>query len=181
LTPRSLDCDAGLERGASVAPVRRSAQTVVCWLLEDDDPMPDPTVPWRVGVRRPRALALYSPAAEPGGVFSQLARWFAVAGMVASICGCASAADRAASVARGEALAEQLCSSCHGMGPTGASSFPDAPNFRDMRFDYNAMSYQRSLANWHLGRVGMPPTEISLEQMADIGAYVSSLKTSGRR
>jgi mono/diheme cytochrome c family protein len=101
--------------------------------------------------------------------------------MVASICGCASASDQAASVARGEALAEQLCSSCHGMGPTGSSTFPDAPNFRDIRFDYNAMSYQRSLANWHLGRVGMPPAEISLEQMADIGAYVSSLKTSGRR
>jgi cytochrome c len=141
--------------------------------------MPNPTAQWRD--RRPRPLAGNSPAAKRGGVFSQLARWLAVAGAVASICGCASAADQAASVARGQALAEQFCSSCHGMGPTGASSFPDAPNFRGMRFDYNAMSYQRSLANWHLGRVGMPPAEISLEQMADIGAYVSSLKTSGRR
>ena len=84
-------------------------------------------------------------------------------------------------MARGEALAEQACGSCHGMGSNGSSTFPGAPNFRDMRFDYNAMSYERSLANWHLGHVGMPPAEISLEQLADIGAYVRSLAPSGPR
>src|ERR1700722_10085611 len=109
-------------------------------LCEDDDPMPNPTAQWRE--RRPRPWHSI-----------RAARWLAVASAIGSILGCASESDRAASAARGEALAEQACSSCHGMGPTDSSTFPGAPNFRHMRFDSNAMSYERSLANWHLGHV----------------------------
>jgi hypothetical protein len=50
-----------------------------------------------------------------------------------------------------------------------------------MPFDSNVMSYERSLANWHLGHIGMPPAEISREQIVDIGAYVRSLKPSDHR
>jgi hypothetical protein len=67
------------------------------------------------------------------------------------------------------------------LGLTGASSFPGAPAFRDMRFDYNAISYERSMAQMHQGRVSMPPAEISLQQVGDIGAYVRSLKQAQQR
>jgi mono/diheme cytochrome c family protein len=111
----------------------------------------------------------------------KFAPWLAAVGVAASISGCASGrGDRAAAVARGEALATRACGNCHGLGPAGVSSFPGAPAFRDMRFDYDAISYERSMAAWHLGHVDMPPAEISLDDVRDIGAYVRSLERSGR-
>lgn len=80
--------------------------------------------------------------------------------------------------ARGEAVAERACAACHGMGLEGRSSFPNAPAFRDMRIDYNAISYERRMAQLHAGRVGMPPATVSLAEVADIVAYVRRLRSS---
>lgn len=84
-------------------------------------------------------------------------------------------------VARGRALAEQNCSACHGLGLTGESRFPGAPPMRALTYDYNAISYARATAVWHSGLPNMPPAQLSLEDIASIGAYVRSLKehTSG--
>jgi mono/diheme cytochrome c family protein len=111
----------------------------------------------------------------------RLARWIVVAGAGVSICGCAgeTQAAREASVARGAALAERVCGACHGLGLTGASSSERAPPFRDMRFDYNEISYERRMAQLHHGHVRMPPEDVSLEDVADIGAYIRSLKSHG--
>lgn len=119
------------------------------------------------------------------------ARGLAVIAMGAWMAGCAGglggtgpsrgdAAD-AASAARGEVLAQRACASCHGMGLTGASSWLTAQPFRDMTFDYNAISYERRMAQLHQGHVSMPPAEISLADVRDIGAYVRSLKQAARR
>jgi mono/diheme cytochrome c family protein len=89
-----------------------------------------------------------------------------------SVSGCASESDNRAAAARGEAVAQQACGACHGMGQTDASTFPGAPAFRDMRFDYNAIMYERSLSKWPLGRTGMPPAGLSLGDLADVGAYI---------
>lgn len=94
------------------------------------------------------------------------------------LCGCAGQTPAAeqASAARGAALAERACGACHGLGRSGQSSWSGATPFRDMRFDFTAISNQRSMAQLHRGRVGMPPAQISLDDVADIGAYVRSLQ-----
>ena len=126
------------------------------------------------------------PAVERSGPPLRLAGWLLVAALGVSNFGCAYSAfegpvaTSAAAAARGERFAEQDCGHCHGMGPTGASGFLGAPPFRVMRYDFNAISYERALAQDHSGRVGMPPGEMSREELADIGAYVHSLEHAAR-
>jgi mono/diheme cytochrome c family protein len=102
----------------------------------------------------------------------------AVAGLAAVLGGCASqvSAERTARIARGEAIAQSRCSGCHGLGPTDKSTFPGAPPFRDMPFNYNQITYQRAMAEYHKGRVTMPPATLTLDEITDIGAYIYSLK-----
>ncbi len=100
--------------------------------------------------------------------------WICVSGCAAGSYG--PVGGSAAAAARGEALAGQACGGCHGLGRTGESHFPGAPAFRDMRFDYNALSYERRLADFHAGHVDMPPMKLSLKDLADVGAYVRSLQ-----
>ena len=115
----------------------------------------------------------------------RLGLWLVAAGMGASIAGCAGMQGRSpadpGAVARGAALAARGCGSCHGLGIAGESQFPRAPAFRDMRVDLDAISYQRRMAELHLGEVKMPPAEISLRDVSDIRAYVRSLKRSNER
>jgi mono/diheme cytochrome c family protein len=108
--------------------------------------------------------------------------------LTASMIGCAGGPDQPGSqqpnaqdaAVRGEALAGQACGSCHGMGLTGESHAAGAAPFRDMRFDMNAISYQRRLAQLHMGRVSMPPAEIGLDEVQDIRAYARSLRRPRR-
>lgn len=110
-----------------------------------------------------------------------LAHWLLI-GLGGSAFGCAYSAlegplaTNAAAAARGEAFADRNCGACHALGLTEASSFSGAPPFRDMRFDFNAISYERAMARGHLARVGMPPAEVGRGDLADIGAYVRSLE-----
>ncbi len=85
-----------------------------------------------------------------------------------------------AAVARGEALAKRSCGGCHALGPTGASNFEGAPPFRDMRYDYNAISAARQTSQWHASFAGMPPETLSLKEIGYIGAYVRSLRQARR-
>jgi mono/diheme cytochrome c family protein len=108
-------------------------------------------------------------------------RGFAVLVTALSLCGCATAPVDPAVAARGQVLAEQYCGACHAVALAGASNFPGAPAFRDIHFDRDAISYQRRLAQWHADRVRMPPAEMTSDELADIAAYISSLKQSARR
>jgi mono/diheme cytochrome c family protein len=119
-------------------------------------------------------------AGHGSAVFSPAVRWLVVVAAGVALSGCASTSENAAAVARGHALAERNCGGCHGMGPTDASTFPDAPPFRNMTFDVNAISYDRALARWHLGRIDMPPAELSSGDLSDVAAYVRSLKSTGK-
>jgi len=97
--------------------------------------------------------------------------------MLAACGGDAGGAGDAATVARGEAIAEQACGNCHGMGPTGESHWAGAEPFRDMHIDLNAITYERRMAQLHAGRVShMPPADLSLDNVRDIQAYVRSLR-----
>lgn len=102
----------------------------------------------------------------------------ALAGAALGACaGGASQADRAgsAAAARGEALSKRVCAKCHGVGASDPSTFPGALPLRDLKMDYNAISYERRLAQLHVGRVGMPPAQVSLAEVADIVAYIRTL------
>ena len=122
-----------------------------------------------------------------GEAAARLGLGLLIAGLGISAAGCASdalegpLATNAAAAARGEAFAERNCGACHGLGAVGASSFLGAPPFRGMRFDFNAISYGRALARGHLAAVGMPPAEMSQQDLADVGAYVRSLEHRARR
>jgi mono/diheme cytochrome c family protein len=116
----------------------------------------------------------------------RVAIWWLAAACAVLIAGCAGGLEGPygtdpAAVARGEALAQRSCASCHGLGPDGVSNVAEAPPFRALRFDYNAISYERGLADWRLSHVHMPPVDMSLTELADIGAYVRSLKHPARR
>ena len=98
-----------------------------------------------------------------------------------SLAGCASASSpqssgHAEAAARGEALAGRVCGSCHGMGPAGESHLAGAAPMRNLRLDYNAISYTRRLAQMHQGRVSMPPADITMDELHDIGAYIRTLQ-----
>ncbi|HTI66329.1 MAG TPA: cytochrome c [Caulobacteraceae bacterium] len=107
-----------------------------------------------------------------------------VVAVCALLCGCAGAPgapDEGPAVARGALIAEQACRACHATGLVNASRFPGAPPFRNMRLRRNAVSYERRMAQMHLGRLTMPPAEISLQDVDDIAAYVRSLRAPTNR
>ena len=112
--------------------------------------------------------------------------WGAIAALAVLAAGCATTAFEGpygtdpAAVARGEALARRSCGDCHGLGSSGVSSFEGAPPFRELRFDYNAISASRQMSQWHEGLAGMPPETLSLQDIGFIGAYVRSLKQHRR-
>ena len=89
-------------------------------------------------------------------------------------------ASDAAAAARGEVLALAHCSACHALGLTGTSTFAGASAFRDMRFDYNAISYDRRVGQLHGSHAHMPPPDLDLTGLADVGAYVRSLRQVGK-
>ena len=106
----------------------------------------------------------------------------AAAALALLLAGCGSSALEGpygvepAAVEQGRALAEQHCSACHAIGPTGASSFAGAPPLRDIRYDYNAISLARATGRWHGDTAGMPPETMSLRDIGYIGAYIRSLR-----
>lgn len=114
----------------------------------------------------------------------QVSRGLLAASLIAACVVFASGAARSAPPAgkeseaalRGERLALRACASCHGVGLTGESSWEGAPPFRNMRIDYNAISYARRMEQLHQGHVRMPPSEISLDDVRDIRAYARSLR-----
>ena len=135
----------------------------------------------RQGLHSMSAPTFHHKVLRRGGPgLGRLVGWLVFASAGVSITSCASRSDNAAFIAHGEALAQQSCGGCHGLGLAGTSSFPGAPSFRDMQFDYNAIAYERSMATWHLGHVNMPPAELSMDDVRDIGAYVQSLRRPDR-
>lgn len=76
---------------------------------------------------------------------------------------------------RGRALAARACGQCHGVDAE-PSAWRDAPAFRDMRFEVNRFKYERRVAQLTHGHVGMPPTQLSDEDLRDLAAYVHRLK-----
>ena len=79
--------------------------------------------------------------------------------------------------ARGEAFMRSHCSGCHAIGPTGASTNPRAPAFRDLHRRYPVEQLAEALAEGiTTGHRDMPAFELTTEQIDDVIAYLRALE-----
>ncbi|MGE0500550.1 MAG: cytochrome c [Rhizobiaceae bacterium] len=88
----------------------------------------------------------------------------------------AAASAEGADVARGQALVEANCGSCHALGETGASLHPQAPPFRDVFVRYPPDLLAEALAEGiSTGHPDMPEFVAEPDEIADIIAYLETL------
>lgn len=79
-------------------------------------------------------------------------------------------------IAYGKRLVETNCARCHAIGPTGASTHPDAPPFRSLHQRYPIEDLQEALAEGiSTGHPDMPEFVASPDQIEAIIAYIGSL------
>jgi mono/diheme cytochrome c family protein len=81
--------------------------------------------------------------------------------------------------ARGQALAEVNCSTCHAVGPTGDSPYAPAPPFRTLNAKYDveglAEAFAEGIEVGHRGARQMPEFQLTPAQIDDLIAYLKSL------
>jgi mono/diheme cytochrome c family protein len=97
----------------------------------------------------------------------------------AAIGNLAMAADAdVGSAARGRALAEAVCASCHAIGREGESPLAAAPTFRSFRqrfvFDWLQQAFEDGIGRGHAGQF-MPDIMLSRYQTDDLIAYLDTL------
>lgn len=109
----------------------------------------------------------------------------AIALLAGVLAGCASeqaleADAEAASAARGKALAEQRCATCHAIGPEGLSPAPPAPVWREMAEANDLDQLGRRMAEGKLihssGTVSMPEFTFTPSDIGDLIAYMKTLR-----
>jgi len=86
-----------------------------------------------------------------------------------------SALAQTTSIARGQALVADNCSSCHAIGARGESPMRDAPTFRTLGQIYPVSHLEESLAEGI--DVGHPSMPIYTFAPNDVNAIVSYLET----
>lgn len=83
-------------------------------------------------------------------------------------------------VAEGRAFAQENCSACHAVGPTGTSPYPPAPPFRTLHQKYDveglAEAFAEGILVGHKGEKQMPEFVMTADQIDDLIAYLKSLK-----
>ena len=96
------------------------------------------------------------------------------------LCAMAAPADAAGNKARGQFYARENCSTCHAVGPVGASPYPLAPPFRTLQEKYDVTGLAEALAEGIVvGNTGvrqMPMFVLSAEEIDDLIAYLKSLE-----
>ena len=109
----------------------------------------------------------------------------AIACLSAALAGCASeqaseADAEAASAARGKALAQERCATCHAIGPEGLSPAPPAPVWREMAESNDLDQLGRRMAEGRLihssGTVSMPEFTFTPSDIGDLIAYMKTLR-----
>ena len=89
-----------------------------------------------------------------------------------------AAAQSAASIKRGQAIAQQQCAACHAIGRTGRSKLRNAPPLRTLAARYPLESLEEAFAEGvmvsHKGQ-NMPAFELSPQTINDLIAYMKSL------
>ena len=106
-------------------------------------------------------------------------KFLCVVPVAAALCALASAAhgQTAASIARGQEIAERACAGCHGLsGPPGRTvEGTDVPSFRAIagRPNQTPQRLQSFIMTPHRPMPGIP---LSLAEVNDVVAYLLSLK-----
>jgi mono/diheme cytochrome c family protein len=82
-----------------------------------------------------------------------------------------------ADVARGQALLQKQCGSCHAIGRTGESPRADTPPFRQLARRYPVESLEEALGEGLLtGHPDMPEFSFDADEVGDIIAYLKSIQ-----
>jgi mono/diheme cytochrome c family protein len=110
-------------------------------------------------------------------------RFVVVVGLAAALAACATesrngvpAPGPTVAVERGAALATRDCGGCHALGLVGDSPRSMARPFRDMDLRYNAISFERRMAEMAgRGHHEMPPVRLTTSEIRDIAAFIESL------
>jgi cytochrome c len=93
-------------------------------------------------------------------------------------------AHAAGDAARGKALAQQNCSTCHAVGRTGISPYRLAPPFRTLSSKYNVEGLAEALAEGivvgNTGARQMPMFVLSVDEIEDLIVYLKSLEPARR-
>ena len=78
---------------------------------------------------------------------------------------------------QGARLAAQICAACHAVGPSGDSTSPMAPPFRNLRLRYNPISLERHIADIaKSGVYAMPAQPLTPSDAEAIAAYIEWLR-----
>jgi cytochrome c len=109
--------------------------------------------------------------------------WLATMGLVLLLASAVAAPGDAAEkttvrlLNRGKALVSKNCGGCHAIGVSGASSFDQAPSFRDVVKRYPPESLEEALAEGlATGHPAMPEFVFEPPQIAAILHYLNSLR-----
>ncbi|MBX7248621.1 MAG: cytochrome c [Caulobacteraceae bacterium] len=88
--------------------------------------------------------------------------------------------DMTASAIRGEMSVRRRCASCHAVSTDDASPYPGAPPLRVVAGRYPVQNLEEALAEGiYVGHRGpMPPFALEADEIADITAYLRTLRTA---
>lgn len=93
-----------------------------------------------------------------------------------------AAAQPVSPVARGEALAQRLCASCHAITPQGASPHQQAPPFRELPKRYPVTHLAEALAEGIVvAHKDMPQFTLDPPEIDALLSFMESLAPDARR
>ena len=121
---------------------------------------------------------------DPAGLvdqrFSSAIGVAATMSLVLFLAGCSAfpvVSTSAPEIARGHALAEQHCSTCHAIGPNGDSPAEAAPAFREIRDRFDAHSLNGMISQGvSFTHPRMPAFELSDQEAQSLAAYLRSVQ-----
>lgn len=107
------------------------------------------------------------------------------AGLLVLLAGCASVLDTRPTASRfpmtaegrGRQIAEYRCAGCHSIDLVTASPRAAAPPFRQLRIRFNALTWERTVAQ--IGKGGhdeMPPVKLDIDEVRNLEAYIETLR-----
>ena len=97
---------------------------------------------------------------------------------VFTACTTASHPDpEAVALARGHEIAQTNCASCHAIGSSGESPFPEAPPFRTLSRNYRVDSLEEALAEGiSVGHPAMPEFQFEPNDVHALVSYLQSIQ-----
>jgi cytochrome c len=97
-----------------------------------------------------------------------------------ALAACATEAPQSSNTReRGRELAATHCSSCHAIGPSGESTAPEAPPFRELSRNYRVDTLEEALAEGiSVGHPAMPQFQFSPDDVSAIVQYLESIQTN---